>query len=174
MKALIARAKLRLSRPVIASRRSTGSPAARLAARRRILRSPPEQGSIPASRAAVAAVQSIAACVTRLLRWACSPVVMCRVKSSRCRKVSWPMSRLDGGLVVVDAAGAGAQGLREVMLICQATGHGVWSLPGGWVAGRRHPAMRVKDGMPRSVAAGWRAVRASSACSFPLTVARET
>jgi hypothetical protein len=39
-----------------------GSPAARLAARRRILRSPPEQGRAPVSSAAAAAAQSIAAC----------------------------------------------------------------------------------------------------------------
>lgn len=62
MKALIASVRLCSSRPVRASRRLTGSPAARLAARRKILRSPPEQGRVPASRAVAAAVQSIAAC----------------------------------------------------------------------------------------------------------------
>ena len=41
MKALIASVRFRPSRPVKMSRRSAGSPAARLAARRRILRSPP-------------------------------------------------------------------------------------------------------------------------------------
>src|SRR6266849_735718 len=41
MKALIASVRLCSSRPVRASRRLTGSPAARLAARRKILRSPP-------------------------------------------------------------------------------------------------------------------------------------
>ena len=60
MKALIASVRLCSSRPVRASRRLTGRPTARLAARRKILRSPPEQGRVPASRA-VAAADHIAA-----------------------------------------------------------------------------------------------------------------
>ena len=91
MKALIASVRLCSSRPVRASRRLTGSPAARLAARRKILRSPPEQGRVPASRAVAAAVQSIAACAASPPGRSCSPVVMCLVKSSRSRKVPWPM-----------------------------------------------------------------------------------
>ncbi len=53
---------------------------------------PPEQARVPASRAVVAAVQSIAACEGSPPGRPCSPVVMRLVKSSRSRKVPWPMS----------------------------------------------------------------------------------
>ena len=66
--------------------------------------------------------------------------------------------QFDGGLVGVDAAGAGAQGPCERMLRCRAAVHGASSL----LSGGAPEALRVKAGMPRSVTAGWRAVRASS------------
>ena len=59
--ALTSRSIFRWSRPVVASRRSTAIPLARLAARRRIRLSPPEQGSSPVSSALIAAAQSISA-----------------------------------------------------------------------------------------------------------------
>src|SRR6266536_1191821 len=49
--------------------------------------------------------------------------------------------QFDGGLVRVDAAGAGTQGFREPMLRCQVTGHGVRPCRAARVAGAR-PAMR--------------------------------
>jgi hypothetical protein len=172
MKALIASVRLRSSRPVKMSRRSAGSPAARLAARRRILRSPPEQGKAPVSRAVAAAAQSIAACaapVAAMVMLVGGDVPGEVAAAQECVVAD---EQFDGGLVGVDAAGAGTQGFRERILRCQVTGHGVSSLPGG--GGVAGAAMRVKAGMPRSVTAGWRAVRASSAWSFSLTVARET
>ena len=171
MKALIASVRLWSSRPVRASRRLTGSPAARLAARRNILRSPPEQGRLPASRAVAAAVQSIAAC-TALPPWGpYSPIVMCLVKSSRWRNAPWPMissRRLRRGRCHV----RDAQGPCERVLRCRVRVHGVSSLLSGWAPGTE--AMRVTAGMPRSVMPGCRAIRASSAWSLSVTVARET
>src|SRR5260370_325571 len=81
--------------------------------------------------------------------------------------------QFDGGLVGVDAAGAGTQGFREPMLRCRVTGHGVRHCRAARVAGAR-PAMRVKVGMPRSVTAGWRAGRGCTAWSFSPPVAGET
>jgi hypothetical protein len=61
----------------------------RLAASWRMRRSPPEQGSSPACRAAVAAAQSMAAIeVVPLVPWLMNRLV----KSSRCRKVPLPIS----------------------------------------------------------------------------------
>lgn len=57
-------ADVRSSMPVMASPRLTGAWSARLAARRSILRSPPELGSSPASRALIAAAQSMLASST--------------------------------------------------------------------------------------------------------------
>jgi hypothetical protein len=54
--AVAGRAALALSSPVIASRRSAGMPAARLAESWRMRRSPPEQGSWLACRAAPYAI----------------------------------------------------------------------------------------------------------------------
>jgi len=73
----------------MASRRLTGMPSAMLAASRRVRCSPPEQGISPASRAVMAAAQSIAA-----IPVAVSRVMNRLVKSSRPRKVRFAMSRL--------------------------------------------------------------------------------
>ncbi|HYZ56918.1 MAG TPA: hypothetical protein VE733_25940 [Streptosporangiaceae bacterium] len=76
-----------------ASLRLTGMPSARLAASRRIRCSPLEQGSSPASSAAMAAGQSMAAIVVvpsvMLVPW----LMKRPVKSSRSRNVPFAMSR---------------------------------------------------------------------------------
>ena len=64
-------------------------PAARLAARRSILFSPPEQGRLPSSAAITAGQSMTASGVPSLL----AGVVMKRlVKSARCKNTAWPMS----------------------------------------------------------------------------------
>ena len=88
--AVSSRLMLASSIPVTVSPRPAGVSAARLAASRRMRRSPPEQGSSPACSAVMAPSQSTAAMgVLQVV-----PCWMNRlVKSSRCRKVSLLISR---------------------------------------------------------------------------------
>ena len=73
----------------MASLRLTGIPAPRLAARWRIRRSPPEQGSSPTLRAEIAASQSMAAIAVPpvLVPW----LMKRPVKSLRARNDPWLM-----------------------------------------------------------------------------------
>lgn len=90
--AVTSRAVLSWSRPVTVSRRLTGVPAARLADRSKMRRSPPEQGSSPERRAVMAASQPMSA-IGAVPSVMLVPVVMKRlVKSSRCRNVPLAMS----------------------------------------------------------------------------------
>jgi hypothetical protein len=89
--AWIARVALRSSMPVNASLRLTGVPAAMLAARRRARRSPPLQGSSPASSAVTAASQSMLASMVPVSLLSGPTVTNRVVKSSRCSQQPHPM-----------------------------------------------------------------------------------
>ena len=134
---------------------STGIPPAMLAARRSIRRSPPLQGRLPASRAAMAAGQSIWAILV-------VPSVMLTpvrtnapAKSSRCSQMLWPMSR-------PTPASAGRRRWRRRAARRAVDGHWQSSGPlaggnGGRVVTVR-PAVSAKPGMPRFMAALRRAL----------------
>src|ERR1039457_1887846 len=94
---------LRSSRPVVASRRSTGTPSARLADSFRRRRSPPEEGSSPLLRAVTAASQSMAAMATPLLV-ACS--MKRPVKSAAVQERAAADEQGDAGFERVEPGGA--------------------------------------------------------------------
>jgi len=111
--AVTSRVMLPSSSPVTASRRSTGVPRERLDDSSRTRRSPPEQGSSPACRAAIAASQSMAATGVVPSLMLVATEMKRLVKSSRCRNVPLAMSRAtpaSSGAPQVDAGSAGPEG----------------------------------------------------------------